>query len=167
MDSSDLHRRRAYRAQERRRRRLRRRIAAVTGLVVVVAAAAAVALASTGGSSSPASAASRDRSAARQTGHGTTGRTHPKAVAATRHHATGGSTAAALGPAAGHPGTASVPVLMYHVIAPPPAGAPYPGLYVTPQEFTAQMEALKQAGWAAVTLDQLRAYWSDGARLPA
>ena len=56
---------------------------------------------------------------------------------------------------------------MYHVIAPPPAGAPFPGLYVQPQEFTAQMQALKAAGWHPVTLDQLRANWTKGARLPA
>jgi peptidoglycan/xylan/chitin deacetylase (PgdA/CDA1 family) len=56
---------------------------------------------------------------------------------------------------------------MYHVIAAPPAGAPFPGLYVQPQEFAAQMQALKQAGWHAVTLDQLKAYWSKGAKLPA
>jgi peptidoglycan/xylan/chitin deacetylase (PgdA/CDA1 family) len=56
---------------------------------------------------------------------------------------------------------------MYHVIAPPPTGAPFPGLYVQPQEFAAQMAALKAAGWRGVTLDQLRAYWRHGARLPA
>ncbi len=28
------------------------------------------------------------------------------------------------------PGTEAVPILMYHVIAAPPAGAPFPGLYV-------------------------------------
>jgi peptidoglycan/xylan/chitin deacetylase (PgdA/CDA1 family) len=28
------------------------------------------------------------------------------------------------------------------------------------------MQALKSAGWTAVTLDQLRAYWSNGAKLP-
>jgi peptidoglycan/xylan/chitin deacetylase (PgdA/CDA1 family) len=55
---------------------------------------------------------------------------------------------------------------MYHVIAPPPAGAPYPGLYVLPDLFAQQMRALKAAGWVAVTLDQLRAYWTKGARLP-
>jgi peptidoglycan/xylan/chitin deacetylase (PgdA/CDA1 family) len=56
---------------------------------------------------------------------------------------------------------------MYHVIAPPPTGAPFPGLYVLPQEFAAQMQALKDAGWHPVTLDQLRANWTKGARLPA
>ena len=57
-----------------------------------------------------------------------------------RAHAAGTSTVAAH--ASGHPGNASVPVLMYHVIAPPPAGAPFPGLYVTPSEFSEQMHAL-------------------------
>ena len=167
MDSSELHRRRAYRAQERRRRRLRRRIAAFAGLVVVIAAAA-VAVAATGGASSPTtttSATSHRRAVARHSAHGTAGRSATSG--GTGHRTAGGSTAAALGPATGHAGTDSVPILMYHVIAAPPAGAPYPGLYVTPQEFTAQMEALKQAGWTAVTLDQVRAYWADGARLPA
>jgi peptidoglycan/xylan/chitin deacetylase (PgdA/CDA1 family) len=56
---------------------------------------------------------------------------------------------------------------MYHVIAAPPAGAPFPGLYVRPNEFAAQMQALEQAGWHAVTLDQVRAYWSRGAPLGA
>jgi peptidoglycan/xylan/chitin deacetylase (PgdA/CDA1 family) len=55
---------------------------------------------------------------------------------------------------------------MYHVIAAPPAGAPFPGLYVTPSEFTAQMRALKSAGWQAVTLDQVEAYWRRGTPLP-
>ncbi len=56
---------------------------------------------------------------------------------------------------------------MYHVINAPPPGAPFPGLYVLPQEFAAQMQALKSAGWHPVTLDQVLAYWRHGARLPA
>ncbi len=54
---------------------------------------------------------------------------------------------------------------MYHVINPPIASARYPGLYVPAQEFAAQMEALKAAGWHAVTLDQLQANWTRGAPL--
>jgi peptidoglycan/xylan/chitin deacetylase (PgdA/CDA1 family) len=65
------------------------------------------------------------------------------------------------------PGTEAVPILMYHVIAAPPAGAPFPGLYVSPSEFAAQMRALKSAGWHAVTLDQLAANWRRGAPLGA
>jgi peptidoglycan/xylan/chitin deacetylase (PgdA/CDA1 family) len=67
----------------------------------------------------------------------------------------------------GHPGTAPVPILMYHVIAAPPAGAPFPGLYVAPPEFAEQMQALKNAGWHAVTLDQVAANWRNGASLGA
>ena len=55
---------------------------------------------------------------------------------------------------------------MYHVINAPPPGAPFPGLYVQPHDFAAQMQALKSAGWHAVTLDQVLAYWKHGARLP-
>ncbi len=66
----------------------------------------------------------------------------------------------------GKPGTIAVPVLMYHVINPPIPSAPYPELYVPKAEFAAQMEALKAAGWHAVTMDQLRAYWTHGVPLP-
>ncbi|HSZ04620.1 MAG TPA: polysaccharide deacetylase family protein [Solirubrobacteraceae bacterium] len=68
---------------------------------------------------------------------------------------------------AGPPGTEPVPILMYHVIAAPPPGAPFPGLYVEPAEFAEQMLALKHAGWHAVTLDQVEAYWRRGVPLGA
>jgi peptidoglycan/xylan/chitin deacetylase (PgdA/CDA1 family) len=60
----------------------------------------------------------------------------------------------------------SAPVLMYHVINPPPAGAPFPGLYVPAQEFAEQMLSLARAGFHAVTLQQLWRHWHDGAPLP-
>jgi peptidoglycan/xylan/chitin deacetylase (PgdA/CDA1 family) len=56
---------------------------------------------------------------------------------------------------------------MYHVIAPPLPGALFPGLYVPPTEFAAQMRALARAGYHAVTLDQVRRAWRGRARLPA
>jgi len=65
------------------------------------------------------------------------------------------------------PSRQAVPILMYHVIAPAPASAPYPGLYVPAGEFAAQMRALAAAGYRAVTLDQVRAAWLGRARLPA
>jgi peptidoglycan/xylan/chitin deacetylase (PgdA/CDA1 family) len=67
----------------------------------------------------------------------------------------------------GRPGNTAVPILMYHVIAAPPPGAPFPGLYVPPAEFAEQMRALKSAGWHAVTLDQVAANWRTGASLGA
>jgi peptidoglycan/xylan/chitin deacetylase (PgdA/CDA1 family) len=83
-----------------------------------------------------------------------------------RVSATGGVHTTVTGAATGRPGTTPVPVLMYHVINPPPAGAPFPGLYVPGPEFAAQMQALKAGGWHAVTLDQLKAYWTRGVPLP-
>ena len=54
---------------------------------------------------------------------------------------------------------------MYHVIADPLPGAPFPGLYVPVKEFADQMRALKKAGWNAVTQDQLLANWKRGVSL--
>ncbi len=62
---------------------------------------------------------------------------------------------------------AGVPILMYHVIASPPAGAPFPGLYVPASEFAAQMDALAAAGYRAVTLDEVRRAWLGHGSLPA
>lgn len=65
-------------------------------------------------------------------------------------------------------GTASVPILDYHVINSPPAGsAANPDLYVPTDQFSSQMSALKAAGWHAVTLNQLEAYWTRGTSLGA
>jgi peptidoglycan/xylan/chitin deacetylase (PgdA/CDA1 family) len=143
MQPGELQARRAARARQVRRRR----VAALGAFGAAVVIAAAIALASGGGSS------------------------HPGAKAPT---ATGGHHSATTVPApsststvagTGKPGTESVPVLMYHVINPPPPGAPFPGLYVPASEFAAQMNALKAAGWHAVTLDQLKANWTRGVPL--
>lgn len=56
---------------------------------------------------------------------------------------------------------------MYHVINPPPSGAPFPGLYVPAAEFAEQMQALADAGFHGVTLQQLWTHWRTGTPLPA
>lgn len=59
------------------------------------------------------------------------------------------------------PGTASVPILVYHVINTQPAGSSAnTALYVPTSDFSSQMQTLKANGWHAVTLDQLEAYWT-------
>jgi peptidoglycan/xylan/chitin deacetylase (PgdA/CDA1 family) len=63
-------------------------------------------------------------------------------------------------------GSESVPILMYHVILPAPANAPYPGLYVTPTLFAAQMHALAAAGYHAVTMNEVWDNWRYGTPLP-
>src|SRR5437764_1373103 len=47
-----------------------------------------------------------------------------------------------------------IPILMYHVLEAPAAGAPYPELYVRSSNFAAQMGWLAKNGYHAVTLRQ-------------
>jgi peptidoglycan/xylan/chitin deacetylase (PgdA/CDA1 family) len=141
MDAEALRARR----EERRRAIRRRRLAAGSLATLALAVAAIVAFA--GGSGGGA--------------HGSTGNVARGTTHTSRKDAL--PAAKAVGP----PGTRPVPILMYHVIAPPPSGAPFPGLYVTPTEFSEQMHALKGDGWHAVTMDQLEAYWRDGVSLGA
>jgi peptidoglycan/xylan/chitin deacetylase (PgdA/CDA1 family) len=149
MSFPDVHARRVERERARRQRIRRRRSAAFGALAVVVLVAAGVAIASGGGSTASKQAVFHEPGGA---GHGS------GAGAAGQR-----PTVAAKG--TGVPGNATVPILMYHVINPPPAGAPFPGLYVPAAEFAQQMEALKSAGWHAVTMDELRANWTRGVPL--
>jgi peptidoglycan/xylan/chitin deacetylase (PgdA/CDA1 family) len=156
MDDELLEQRRARRAAQRRRRALRRRLTAGGALVAVLGVLVVVIASATGGGSSGTKAAKT------RTGTDVVAR-HTKPV----KKAAGGSTASTLAAGNGQPGNATVPILMYHVIAPPPSGAPFPGLYVLPSEFAAQMQALKDNGWHPITQDQLWAHWKTGAKLPA
>jgi peptidoglycan/xylan/chitin deacetylase (PgdA/CDA1 family) len=148
MDIDDLHRRR-----EQRRRSLRRRraLAAFALIAVALVVLAVVLLLGSGGASKP-------KRTATVAGH--------QAARSKAQPGNGVRRASGGGVATGRPGTQPVPILMYHVIAPAPTGAPFPGLYVTPEEFAAQMQALKRAGWTAVTLDEVAAYWRKGISLP-
>jgi peptidoglycan/xylan/chitin deacetylase (PgdA/CDA1 family) len=166
VDERDPDGKRRQAPREARRRELarrRRRAFAGLSLLFVTGAVVAVALASGGSRGSSRSASD-------------------VAASAGRHHAatgagSGGSSAAVSSPSAAHgtvtgvatgrPGAERVPILMYHVINPPPAGAPFPGLYVSSSEFAAQMQALANAGYHAITQDQMWAYWKRGVQLPA
>jgi peptidoglycan/xylan/chitin deacetylase (PgdA/CDA1 family) len=143
----DADRRSARRRERERQIARRRRTAAITALLIVIAVIAVIA--SGGGGSSKQSnqpaAAAHNNLAGR--GSGRTESTIPAGVA----------------PAARD---VSAPILMYHVINPPPAGAPFPGLYVPASEFAEQMQALARAGFHAVTLEQLNSHWHEGSPLP-
>jgi peptidoglycan/xylan/chitin deacetylase (PgdA/CDA1 family) len=71
--------------------------------------------------------------------------------------------------AAAAPATAkqAVPILMYHVIDSPPAGAPFPSLYVSRSDFAGQVRWLAAHGFHAVSLEQLYAAWERGGPLPS
>ena len=60
-----------------------------------------------------------------------------------------------------------VPILMYHLIGDPPAGEPYPDLFVSLSDFASQMRYLEGHGFTAVTLTQLAAFWHGTGKLPA
>jgi peptidoglycan/xylan/chitin deacetylase (PgdA/CDA1 family) len=64
--------------------------------------------------------------------------------------------------------TARVPILMYHYISSPPAGADIyrRDLSVTPARFESHLEYLKAAGYRTITLDDLAYYLSGGRSLP-
>jgi peptidoglycan/xylan/chitin deacetylase (PgdA/CDA1 family) len=120
----------------------RTRIAAFGSLIAAALVAAAIVLTTTSGSGSHAPPASPKKPSGSVTGH------------------------ASASPSSGKPGTASVPILAYHIInVPPPQSAAASGLYVPADEFSTQMDALKANGWHAVTLDQLQAYWTRGSPL--
>jgi peptidoglycan/xylan/chitin deacetylase (PgdA/CDA1 family) len=168
----DVEQRRARREARRREvvRRRTRGLAAVA-LIVVLAIVAVVAIGSGGGSSKGgsvgsggASGSGTDSSGA-SVGGGGRGRSDGSGaiLAATGRPSSAGTAGTATGPL----GHESAPILMYHVINPPPADAKFPGLYVSPEEFSAQMQALSRAGFHAVTMDQMRANWTRGTPLPA
>jgi peptidoglycan/xylan/chitin deacetylase (PgdA/CDA1 family) len=128
------------RIRTERKFRRRRRTAAGALVGALAAAVVAIVLSAGGGASTPAD--SPQHTAAPPTHH----------VAAAVHD--------------GPRGTESVPILMYHVILAPPANAPYPGLYVTPELFAEQMHALAAAGYHAVTMNQVWDNWHHGTPLP-
>src|ERR1700733_122721 len=159
-DQSNIRARRLARERERRARVRRARLIALAALLGVALVATAIAIAATGGSGS--TTAGSQTIASRTTAQHRAGKpkAHPGGTSSsTIPHST------VTGVATGKPGTATVPVLMYHVINPPPSGAPFPGLYVPADGFAAQRQALRAAGWHAVTMDQLEAYWTRGVPL--
>jgi peptidoglycan/xylan/chitin deacetylase (PgdA/CDA1 family) len=62
--------------------------------------------------------------------------------------------------------TGPVPILVYHALGPPPAGAPFPGLYVSYGDFKAEMAWLHTNGYQAVTLDEMMRAWYHHGTLP-
>jgi peptidoglycan/xylan/chitin deacetylase (PgdA/CDA1 family) len=142
MDVRDEQARRLELENERQLRERRTRLAAIGSLIAATAVAAAIVFASTGGSGSHASKASRPQSGGSANGH------------------------TSASPVTGTPGTATVPILAYNIVnVAPPASAAPPDLYVPADEFSAQMDALKAAGWHAISLDQLQSYWTRGGSL--
>jgi peptidoglycan/xylan/chitin deacetylase (PgdA/CDA1 family) len=153
VDARELHARRRAKEQERLRYRRRAALIAFAALVVIVGVAAAGLPGGgrkTAGRAPARSHVATGRDAARPPSHGRAKAAEPSSVAPA------GATQRRVD---------AVPILMYHVIAPPPPGASFPGLYVAPAQFRAQMRALERAGWHGVTMDQVLAHWRRGTPL--
>lgn len=167
--------RRERRKRELARRRVRARLTA-SGLLVAALAIVAVVVVSSTKAHSP-SASSSGQGAASNRGGGESGGGGRGSAQSGGGRASSSVAAHSGGPHSESPATpadnlprppryVSAPILMYHVINPPPEGAPFPGLYVAKQEFAQQVKALAQAGFHAVTLQQLWQHWKTGAPLP-
>jgi peptidoglycan/xylan/chitin deacetylase (PgdA/CDA1 family) len=65
-----------------------------------------------------------------------------------------------------HPTSDPIPILMYHVIADPPADARYPELYVSGAAFAREIDWLESHGFHAVTLRDAYLHWSFGVTIP-
>jgi peptidoglycan/xylan/chitin deacetylase (PgdA/CDA1 family) len=74
--------------------------------------------------------------------------------------------APARAPAPAGPHDAPVPILMYHVIATAPRGAPEARLWVPWRSFESEMAAMAKAGFHAVTLDTAYRAWRRHGVLP-
>ncbi|MDX6714361.1 MAG: hypothetical protein QOH30_919 [Baekduia sp.] len=124
---------------------------------LLAVAAAALAVGACGGSSTPqgtGSAPSGGQVANGPPGGRTSSRSRSPSPAVRR-------------PTPAPPSHAAVPVLMYHVIAPAPAGAKYAGLWVAPGALRAHVAALAAAGYTGVTLDRVLDAWAGRDALPA
>jgi peptidoglycan/xylan/chitin deacetylase (PgdA/CDA1 family) len=161
MDIDQRRARREVRQRERTRRRMRG-LAAVVLLAVLVVLAVLVFSAGSSSKSGSRSNSRHSTGASPATRSSTKRSTSAPGAPGTSPNSSAGTA----GTGSGTPGTEAVPILMYHVINPPPPGAKFPGLYVAPREFAAQMQALARAGFHSVTMDQMQANWTHGAPLP-
>jgi peptidoglycan/xylan/chitin deacetylase (PgdA/CDA1 family) len=150
----------ARRAEQTRALRRRRRVAGLglLGVAAVIVAAVVLLGGGSGGGGSAKSAASSHEAGA---------------TAATKTGSANAKPSPLLGPIpASAPGahrapTEPVPILMYHVIGTPKPGTPFPELWVTASDFSAQMHALAAQGYHGVTLQQAWDAWHHGGLLPS
>jgi peptidoglycan/xylan/chitin deacetylase (PgdA/CDA1 family) len=132
----------------------RRRLLALGGLVLALLALVAIVAGAVGSGGGGASGTKSSR----------------RADAAKRADGARTTASAPAGPARdmGRPGPPrAVPILMYHVVSDPFPNSPYPDLYVPRAQFQDEMQALKAAGYTAVTLQEVWDSWHANGSLPA
>lgn len=137
---------------------MRRRLVALASLVVVVVAVVIVLTSS--GDGEDGQGAAKTVSAQAAGGH------HKQAKKARSGSGAGGKVRNATPQADWKPYKGPVPILEYHVLGHPPAGAPYPELYVGRTDFEKQMDWVERQGYEAVTLEQVQEAWYHEGTLP-
>ncbi len=158
LDSEERARRRAE-AAERTQRQRRLAVGALGTVAVVLLLVAGISLG--GGSSDP--APEPERSAATGEAKGGGAKNDGERTAAD-----GGAPVRAAEPAPADselPGR-RIPILMYHVTESAPAGTPFPELWVSPETFADQMQAIEDAGYTAITMRDAEDYWAGRRRVP-
>jgi peptidoglycan/xylan/chitin deacetylase (PgdA/CDA1 family) len=144
--------------RERRRRQVKRRRLFSLAAVVALGAVVAILVAASGGGSSNSSDRGRGSLRIAATNTTSTGKPNRPAGAGPVRNATPQPD--------WEPHTGPVPILEYHVLGSPEAGAPYPELYVSRPDFHRQMDWLEEHGYQAVTLEQVEQAWYDRGTLP-
>jgi peptidoglycan/xylan/chitin deacetylase (PgdA/CDA1 family) len=158
MDQAERLARRADRARTVRRRR-RTAGLGLLGVAAVIVAAVVLLGSGGGGGGSTTPAASSGAPGPRSSKGGS-------AAANAKQSALLGAIPASA-PGAHKAPTQPVPILMYHVIGTVRPGTPFPELWVTAADFSAEMHALADHGYHGVTLQQAYDAWHHGGLLPA
>ncbi|MDX6660884.1 MAG: hypothetical protein QOJ55_1706 [Solirubrobacteraceae bacterium] len=150
----------ARRAEQARTLRHRRRVVGLSLLGVAAAIVAAVVLlgGGSGGGGSAKSAASGPRAGSANAGGKGSAKAKPSALL---------GPVPATAPGAHRAPSEPVPILMYHVIGTVKPGTPFPELWVTASDFSAEMHALAAQGYHGVTLQQAWDAWHHGGMLPS
>jgi peptidoglycan/xylan/chitin deacetylase (PgdA/CDA1 family) len=150
----------ARRAEQARAIRHRRRVAGLSLLGVAAAIVAAVVLlgGGSGGGGSAKSAASGPRAGSANASANGSAKAKPSALL---------GPVPATAPGAHRAPSEPVPILMYHVIGTVKPGTPFPELWVTASDFSAEMHALAAQGYHGVTLQQAWDAWHHGGLLPS
>jgi peptidoglycan/xylan/chitin deacetylase (PgdA/CDA1 family) len=150
----------ARRAEQARAIRHRRRVAGLSLLGLAAAIVAAVVLlgGGSGGGGSAKSAASGPKAGSASAGGKGSAKAKPSALL---------GPVPATAPGAHRAPSEPVPILMYHVIGTVKPGTPFPELWVTASDFSAEMRALAAQGYHGVTLQQSWDAWHHGGLLPS
>jgi peptidoglycan/xylan/chitin deacetylase (PgdA/CDA1 family) len=150
----------ARRADQARAARRRRRVAGLglLGVAAVIVAAVVLLGGGGGGGGSAQPAASSHRPGKTSASPGGSANAKPSALL---------GPIPASAPGAHRAPNEPVPILMYHVIGTPKPDTPFPELWVTASDFSAEMHALAAQGYHGVTLQQAWDAWHHGGLLPS